>query len=626
MKRCSRCNQFVGDHAYHFCPYSYPGEPGGDSFDEMLNAANQGDAEAQYYVGCYYHWLNNRDDTEWWLKAAEQNNPKAQYELGEYFYYDLVHKDEDRAREWWSKAVEGFRLAAQKGDADAQYLLGTCYFCGRGIEKDEKKAQECWGKALSLYRTKKEMDARGLITCSERSTINEMNTIVLEPKDGIISRDAYARTYPDYRGFSAIRIADGTKIIGEGAFSHCNLRSVIIPDSVEIIEKDAFSYCGNLCSVIFSDGLKIIGKNAFYGCGNLFKIKIPETVEKIGTFAFGGCENLWCVYIDNLLEIGNQAFDGCESLDGISCPYRLEDLKIGEGAFNNCPSFHWDVIINGKLLHQGDGRCFRKVELHDNVIIPDDVTTIGYAAFSRDTSLTSVCIPQGVKEIGCAAFSGCTRLAFVSFPEEGIEKIGSKAFSDCKELKSIVLPNGLTEISDGAFYDCSGLFSVTIPNSVKRIGQDAFCGCSKLITLVIPESVQKIDSFAFMGCINLKLVVEMKMKEDEQRNIISDYPGLIDLIRERVNIVGVIQSYAPVLKQNGETWEASCPFNHENDHHLNIDIIGQTFECPVCGKRGDMFDFIMEQERLDFDTAVELIAHRAGIIIVRRPPDHEDAG
>ena len=40
-----------------------------------------------------------------------------------------------------------FIKAAKKGDADAQYRIGSCYSKGAGVEKDEKKAVDWWRKA-----------------------------------------------------------------------------------------------------------------------------------------------------------------------------------------------------------------------------------------------------------------------------------------------------------------------------------------------------------------------------------------------------------------------------------------------------------------------------------------------
>ena len=49
-----------------------------------------------------------------------------------------------------------------------------------------------------------------------------------------------------------------------------------------------------------------------------------------------------------------------------------------------------------------------------------------------------------------------------------VTKIGDMAFSD-KKIKSITLPDSLTEIGNNAFYMCNGLEEITIPSSVTKI-------------------------------------------------------------------------------------------------------------------------------------------------------------
>ena len=58
--------------------------------------------------------------------------------------------------------------------------------------------------------------------------------------------------------------------------------------------------------------------------------------------------------------------------------------------------------------------------------------------------------------------------------------IGVEAFSECSNLRSIIIPEGVTTISDGAFYECSGLRYVTLPSSITTIGNYVFCHCSLL--------------------------------------------------------------------------------------------------------------------------------------------------
>lgn len=60
--------------------------------------------------------------------------------------------------------------------------------------------------------------------------------------------------------------------------------------------------------------------------------------------------------------------------------------------------------------------------------IPSSVTTIGYAAFSGCSGLTSVTIPSSVTTIGFWAFYGCTELANVYCYAETLPETGSGAF------------------------------------------------------------------------------------------------------------------------------------------------------------------------------------------------------
>ena len=61
-----------------------------------------------------------------------------------------------------------------------------------------------------------------------------------------------------------------------------------------------------------------------------------------------------------------------------------------------------------------------------------------------------------------------------------VTSIGNAAFSHCSGLTSISIPEGVTHIGNYAFYYCSGLTSINIPEGVTKIGKSAFYECDCL--------------------------------------------------------------------------------------------------------------------------------------------------
>lgn len=122
-----------------------------------------------------------------------------------------------------------------------------------------------------------------------------------------------------------------------------------------------------------------------------------------------------------------------------------------------------------------------------------------------------------VTSIGLAAFSHCSGLTSIIIPSSVIT-IGGSAFWDCTGLTSVTIPNSVTSIGGFAFYKCSGLTKITIPNSVTSIGEYAFFGCSGLTSVTIPNSVTNIEQCAFYGCDNLKIIYSL-----------SEYPAFVKI-------------------------------------------------------------------------------------------------
>ena len=87
--------------------------------------------------------------------------------------------------------------------------------------------------------------------------------------------------------------------------------------------------------------------------------------------------------------------------------------------------------------------------------------------------------------------------------EDGITSIGASAFLGYRSLTSITIPNSVTSIGDFAFSDCTSLTNITIPESVTSIGDAAFFGCRSLTSIEIPSNVTSIGAYAFRSCTGL---------------------------------------------------------------------------------------------------------------------------
>ena len=122
--------------------------------------------------------------------------------------------------------------------------------------------------------------------------------------------------------------------------------------------------------------------------------------------------------------------------------------------------------------------------------------------YINNKEVKDLVIPNGVDSIHNYAFAECSSLNSVTIPNT-VKSIEYAAFSSCSNLKTITISDGLTNIEEEAFSQCLGLTSITIPNSVTTIGKYAFAYCSGLISIEIPNSVTTIREGAFDFCSSL---------------------------------------------------------------------------------------------------------------------------
>lgn len=381
----------------------------------------------------------------------------------------------------------------------------------------------------------------------------DAKTAVVSSNSSHYSGDIVIPSTVDYEGMTL-----NVTGIGYKAFLNCvDLTSVKIPGSVTDIRGYAFDGCINLTSIIIPNSVTSIGDYSFLNCKKLSTINIPESVNNIGISAFQNCTGLVDVSVGNSVKrIGERAFDGCRGLVSITIGKSV--TSIGFEAFQRCYSLTSVHITDLKAwceiafeVRPGEynysnqqlsnplacaNHLFLNGEEIIDLLIPNDVTTIGSFAFVDCTNIASIFIPNSVISIGQHAFSGCIGLTSVSIGN-GVTSMDSDVFSGCtgltsvnitdleawckidfkgygplyeahhlflngEEVKDLVIPDSVTSIGNGAFMGCTGLTSVTIGNGVTdtHIGSSAFSYCNGLTHVSIGNSVTNIDNEAFSGC------------------------------------------------------------------------------------------------------------------------------
>src|SRR4030043_1428091 len=88
-------------------------------------------------------------------------------------------------------------------------------------------------------------------------------------------------------------------------------------------------------------------------------------------------------------------------------------------------------------------------------------------------------------------------------------------------------------------------------------------------------------------------------------------------IRDRSSILEVVSDYL-TLKKAGKNYRGLCPFHSEKTPSFMINEEKQIFHCFGCGEGGDVFTFLMKVGHFSFPQAVEELAKRYGIKLLRR--------
>ena len=163
-------------------------------------------------------------------------------------------------------------------------------------------------------------------------------------------------------------------------------------------------------------------------------------------------------------------------------------------------SENYELSSDGKTLLKWKNEKTRFIDMNADPKLRA-VEKIGDNAFapigSPAKELTTILIGDNVTEIGRAAFNSCYRLKTIDIPE-GLTKIGEEAFANCVRLQQIDLPETITSVEKLTFTGCIRLNNIVIPSGVTAIKDRAFLGCTSLSNVfILQETAFVISTTAF---------------------------------------------------------------------------------------------------------------------------------
>lgn len=300
------------------------------------------------------------------------------------------------------------------------------------------------------------------------------------------------KTY--YNQVSKVIISDGVTKIGSYAFCGCkNINYLEIPNTTNI-GYDSFNYCNNIKNIIITNGSGECADYSYYSTpwylNKSAKIYFNDDVESIGDYMFYNCGFSSIDLRSQLKYIGERAFYNCTNLQNITIPDGVE--VIADGAFINCTGLKNVNLGNSQKLvidydvFNGCNSIERfSIGLNNENYCTDDSGVLynkdmtGLIKYPAAGSLTSYTVNPNTVYINENAFESSSNLQEVILPED-MMSIGSYAFKDCTSLKEANIPDGLVTLCYASFDGCTSVERVVLPESLEILGGYSFRNCLNL--------------------------------------------------------------------------------------------------------------------------------------------------
>ena len=347
---------------------------------------------------------------------------------------------------------EGFKLHSENALCaypHSEYMVGYCYLYGKGTEKNAQEAQRWLTLAAAHGNTDAALLLAGLYENGSDGFAKDIDKAILVLENYITSLKGTAKIYEDVAALydkksGGAVTAEAMKYYTLSAACGSHKATLALGyahakrDGGDYSPKKAYEYFASAWEMCTDPAAEAklsysVVRDRRLDTSSAFHYLLTETdKEGLDSNQIAFAENaVWQKTVDDVVA------------------YKLYGNRDAAG----------DFYIQGDTLvsYLGSSR---------KVTVPDTVKRIHNGAFKDCFILDEVILPAGLLALGSSA--------------SGAKEVG--VFEGCINLKSVTVPDSVTEIGTRAFFGAASLRNVYLGDNVNLIGAEIFGGCTSLVT------------------------------------------------------------------------------------------------------------------------------------------------
>ena len=197
-----------------------------------------------------------------------------------------------------------------------------------------------------------------------------------------------------------LALSDDVRYIDNEAFRKCTSMDSLDLKDVRYIGFESFRDCSSIPSILIPESVTVLEEGSFYICSSVVSVRIESDIEVLLPRTFGYCSSLKDVDVGDIISIGASCFINDTSLESFTMSDSVR--IVGDQAFSGCRSLY-DLTISSGIEH------------------------LGMSVFEGCRSLTEVRLGENLRSVGDYAFRDCLFLAKAYFEGE-MPEMGNSVF------------------------------------------------------------------------------------------------------------------------------------------------------------------------------------------------------